>query len=260
VLDAILDRTLSFSKLEDETTAKQLAQLVYDREEIHGRERDRIDASWRKINEAGIGVQIERVGAGRAARLYLRICIESATPTVAEPALPEDESATTTVAERTATKTVADSEESPTAAEPDLPQRRNGICHSGGTESATPGCGTPRNDLGMTEGKEQALLEKLIERNRNAPRDEWEQELRRARSRGLTGDALCAVLEAAIELGDRWPSDLRKRFDANTPKANGSARFDLLPQRLPERECCGSAANGEHGPHCPTRTLQAVGF
>src|SRR6516225_6083727 len=80
VLDAVLTQTASYSKVTDSTTYRELARLAYGRDEVHGRERDRVNAAVKKLAKLGI-IDATTSGRGRYARLT--VSISMATPIVA---------------------------------------------------------------------------------------------------------------------------------------------------------------------------------
>ena len=63
MLDAVLDLTITYSKLTDMTTYREIAKLSYGRT-VHGRERDRVKVVLRKLAELGI-VEVTPGGRGR---------------------------------------------------------------------------------------------------------------------------------------------------------------------------------------------------
>ena len=72
VLDAVLVLTVSYSKLTDTTTYRQIAELAYGREELHGRERERASVALRSLAELGI-LEVTPSGRGRYARVVVTV-------------------------------------------------------------------------------------------------------------------------------------------------------------------------------------------
>jgi hypothetical protein len=93
VLDAVLVLLVSYSKISDTTTVRQIARLVYGRDELHGRERERVSQALRSLEALGI-VQVVRGGVGRYARLIVSLPMD--TTDVADD---DDSMATSSVAD-----------------------------------------------------------------------------------------------------------------------------------------------------------------
>jgi hypothetical protein len=77
VLDAVLVLTTSYSKLVDSTTTRQIAEIAYSRDEVDGRDRERVRALLNQLAALDL-IQITPTGRGRSARVV--VSVKSTTP------------------------------------------------------------------------------------------------------------------------------------------------------------------------------------
>ena len=73
VLAAVLDRTVSYSKLCDSTTMRELAQLAQGTDEVHGHDRRHVRDALHRLATREIGLSITPTGRGRYARVVVSI-------------------------------------------------------------------------------------------------------------------------------------------------------------------------------------------
>src|SRR5215831_12004373 len=64
VLSAVLGLTAGYSKLSDDTTTSQVAQLAYGRSDLHGRDRERVRESLNKLKRLEL-IELRPSGGGR---------------------------------------------------------------------------------------------------------------------------------------------------------------------------------------------------
>jgi hypothetical protein len=81
VLEAVLVVTVSYSKLCDSTTARELACIAYGvpASEIDGRDRERVRESLNKLSALGL-VDVTPTGKGRGARVVVSVHAPRETP------------------------------------------------------------------------------------------------------------------------------------------------------------------------------------
>jgi hypothetical protein len=72
-LAAVLDRTVSYSKLCDSTTMRELAQLAQGTDEVHGHDRRHVRDALHRLADRDIGLSITPTGRGRYARVVISI-------------------------------------------------------------------------------------------------------------------------------------------------------------------------------------------
>lgn len=72
VLDAVLVLTASYSKLQDTTTAREVAELAYGRAAVDGRDRERAREALNQLAQRGF-IELTQISRGRHSRLIIAI-------------------------------------------------------------------------------------------------------------------------------------------------------------------------------------------
>src|SRR5262249_10067072 len=204
---AIFDRTVSYSKLVDRTSARQLAGIVYhgnpdvDAHTVKGGRRRRVRDAVAALALVGV---LRYEGARRGANAGLVICVPAR----------EDEGDVPPMEHVLAGKHVSKAERAP-----DAPP----TCSPGNTQRA-PGA---RQHLETTEEVSEegehdpvdALFGALKENSGKPPaQSECSAVIARGRAKGLDDERLLELVAEGHAEGDAYPSDARHRVDEAAAK------------------------------------------